>query len=358
MSTLYYPEGFISTTLTSDINASTTVIPLDDLPVRVTTGYLVIEPESSTKREVIFFTSVGASSVTAADDTTDGNDATGRGCLGSITVGANTSHDQGVAVVIASVEQYWKRLYDVFTEAHNTDGTHKSGSVLTLPQINDTSSDHQYIFAVNELAADRTVTLPLLTGNDEFVFKDHAVTMTNKTLTSPVINTPTLVLANSSPTADGSIGFDRTGEDLQIGDGTNSLFIHVGEWSAWTPTLTNITLGNGTVTARYAQLGKLIVARLNFVFGSSSSISGLMGFSLPVTAQGTTITSNSFPVTIIDQGTGTFEGVAKFGSSTRIDVASLLANETYVKHFNTSSTVPMTWAENDLLQFSFFYEAA
>ena len=54
--------------------------------------------------------------------------------------------------------------------------------VLTTPQINDTSSDHQYVFAASELAADRTVTLPLLTGNDEFVFKDHAVTLDNKTL--------------------------------------------------------------------------------------------------------------------------------------------------------------------------------
>ena len=54
--------------------------------------------------------------------------------------------------------------------------------VITTPQINDTSADHQYVFAVSELAADRTVTLPLLTGNDEFVFKDHAVTLDNKTL--------------------------------------------------------------------------------------------------------------------------------------------------------------------------------
>ena len=54
--------------------------------------------------------------------------------------------------------------------------------VITTPQINDTSANHQYIFAVSELAADRNVTLPLLGGNDEFVFKDHAVTMTNKTM--------------------------------------------------------------------------------------------------------------------------------------------------------------------------------
>lgn len=62
--------------------------------------------------------------------------------------------------------------------------------VLTTPQINDTSSDHKYVFAVNELAANRTVTLPLLTGNDTFTFNNHTQTLTNKTLTSPIINTP------------------------------------------------------------------------------------------------------------------------------------------------------------------------
>lgn len=68
-------------------------------------------------------------------------------------------------------------------------GTAVTGQVLTLPQINDTSSDHQYVFAVSELAADRTVTLPLLTGADTFTFNNFAATLANKTLTSPVINT-------------------------------------------------------------------------------------------------------------------------------------------------------------------------
>ena len=43
------------------------------------------------------------------------------------------------------------------------------------------------MFAVSELNADRTVTLPLLIGNDEFVFKDHTQTLTNKTLTSATL---------------------------------------------------------------------------------------------------------------------------------------------------------------------------
>ena len=59
--------------------------------------------------------------------------------------------------------------------------------VLTTPQINDTSSDHQYVFAASELAADRTVTLPLLAADDEFVFADHTQTLTNKTLTSATL---------------------------------------------------------------------------------------------------------------------------------------------------------------------------
>lgn len=54
--------------------------------------------------------------------------------------------------------------------------------VITTPQINDTSADHQYVFAVSELAADRTVTLPLLTADDTFVFASHTQTLDNKTI--------------------------------------------------------------------------------------------------------------------------------------------------------------------------------
>ena len=51
-----------------------------------------------------------------------------------------------------------------------------TNKTLTLPQIDDTSEDHQYVFAVNELASNRTVTLPLLTGGATFSFVDFAET--------------------------------------------------------------------------------------------------------------------------------------------------------------------------------------
>ena len=63
-----------------------------------------------------------------------------------------------------------------------TDTQTLENKTLTLPQINDTSANHQYVFAVSELAADRTVTLPLLAGNDTFVFADFQQTLDNKTI--------------------------------------------------------------------------------------------------------------------------------------------------------------------------------
>lgn len=158
MPELYLPEGFYVTTLSADINASTSTIPLGVVPSRVTKGYLIIEPTHATKREVAHFTSVGGSSVTTADDTTDASDATGRGCLGSITVGANTTHLQGVTVIIAASEAYWSRLYDFLNADHDiTDGSH------TLTQLKDTNGNETIKTpatsnAVNELTVANSAT--------------------------------------------------------------------------------------------------------------------------------------------------------------------------------------------------------
>ena len=45
---------------------------------------------------------------------------------------------------------------------------------------------------VSQLAADRSVTWPLLTGNDTLVFESHAATLANKTLTSPILTSPSI----------------------------------------------------------------------------------------------------------------------------------------------------------------------
>ena len=73
--------------------------------------------------------------------------------------------------------------------------------VLTTPQINDSAADHQYIFAAGNLAADRTVTLPVLTGGDTFTFEAHAQALTNKTIVAGSNTISGIVNANLSGSA-------------------------------------------------------------------------------------------------------------------------------------------------------------
>jgi hypothetical protein len=80
--------------------------------------------------------------------------------------------------------------------------------------IEDSSNDHTYTFAVSELTLDRIITLPLLTGDDIFVFENHTQTLTNKTINSDS-NTITNIV-NIDIKADAAI--DAT----KIADGTIS----------------------------------------------------------------------------------------------------------------------------------------
>jgi len=73
--------------------------------------------------------------------------------------------------------------------------------ILTTPQINDSASDHQYVFAVGNLAANRTVTLPVLTDGDTIVFEDHAQALTGKTIVAGSNTISGIVNANLSGSA-------------------------------------------------------------------------------------------------------------------------------------------------------------
>jgi hypothetical protein len=124
-----------------------------------------------------------------------------------------------------------------------------SNKTFTLPQINDISEDHQYIFGVSELVADRTITLPLLTGNDTFVFEAHAQTLTNKTIDGNN-NTLTVLAASQlsgvTPVLNGGTGQSTyTDGQLLIGNTTGNTLAKA--------TLTagegiDVTNGSGSIT--------------------------------------------------------------------------------------------------------------
>ena len=128
-----------------------------------------------------------------------------------------------------------------------------------------------------------------------------------------------------------------------------------GGWTTWTPTYTNITLGNGTVVARYQQTGKTVSFFISLTFGSTTAITGTFpGFSLPVTAAAS---FNQFLGFITDAGVGTFNATVDCNTTTAYPCA-MSSSGAYAVTTYATTTVPMTWTTSDSFSFNGTYEAA
>jgi hypothetical protein len=127
-----------------------------------------------------------------------------------------------------------------------------------------------------------------------------------------------------------------------------------GAWQAWTPTLTNLTVGNGTQTARYQQIGKTVNFDYRFVFGSTSSIAFAPSITLPVNI---VRNSGSYPLKIEDAGVGDYFGfVDVFNNAFYPSVG--VTNGAYLQIAYLNSTVPITFNTGDAFAFRGSYEAA
>lgn len=67
--------------------------------------------------------------------------------------------------------------------------------------------------------------------------------------------------------------------------GARSDHVHpVPTWTAYTPTLSGMSLGNGTINGRYMLIGKMVFIRITINAGSTTTYSGVITVGLPVAA--------------------------------------------------------------------------
>jgi hypothetical protein len=130
-----------------------------------------------------------------------------------------------------------------------------------------------------------------------------------------------------------------------------------GVWTSWTPTVSNCNVGNGTLSARYIQLGKLICFRFNFILGSTSSISGDFAFTPPPIIATAT---HTFSAVMVDAGINVYLAFATWVGTMGdpIYVRAVSAAGTYASFATTTATVPFTWGNTDIITCSGIYEAA
>ena len=132
-------------------------------------------------------------------------------------------------------------------------------------------------------------------------------------------------------------------------------------WTTWTPTWTNLTVGNATQSCKYQQFGKTVNCRLSLVMGSTTVVGSDPTFTLPVTRAAYGGTAN---VTLLGSGHG-YDTSANIlflltvgnATTTTSSLRTYLTNGTHTSTDTVRSNNPFLWATGDEFGATFTYEA-
>jgi len=133
----------------------------------------------------------------------------------------------------------------------------------------------------------------------------------------------------------------------------------VGAWQSytvsWTATTTNPSIGNGTLSGRYVQLGKTVICAVSLTMGSTTTYgSGSWNLSLPKTSANNGIYYGGQWMAV-DLGTTNHAGQVFLLPN--VSVINYFLRENVALDYLNNIT-PHIWASGDVLRFSVTYETA
>lgn len=178
---------------------------------------------------------------------------------------------------------------------------------------------------------------------------------------------PGVCTSTSRPSSpfDGQVIYETDTNRVAVWDNTAWTYLtgaNFVEWTAYTPTWTNLTVGNGSQEFRYIQIGKLVTVSGRFTFGSTTSVtSSPIKLSLPVTARTPTLTNAGQGLgggTFTDAGSSLYAAVVVYDTTTRVGLCVYGTGGTFATVTDTSSSNPFVWANTDEIGITFSYEAA
>jgi hypothetical protein len=127
-------------------------------------------------------------------------------------------------------------------------------------------------------------------------------------------------------------------------------------WTSYTPTWTNLTVGNATQEFYYMQIGKLVVLRGRITLGSTSSVSTNPRFTTPTTHFASSWVDGD--AKLVDASGSTYLAAIDFFSNTTMRVGYWSTSGANLIRAQITSTVPFTWASTDAIEVVAFYETS
>ena len=129
-------------------------------------------------------------------------------------------------------------------------------------------------------------------------------------------------------------------------------FITFSEWETFTPVFTNLTIGNGSVDAKYQYSGDKVDWYISLTWGSTTAItSTFVILDYPVTASSTYqagTNANAF----YTMGSTHYPGSIRPKSLTECYLSIVTASGTYAVANHITATVPATWGTGHIMGIS------
>ena len=185
------------------------------------------------------------------------------------------------------------------------------------------------------------------------------------------INYPTSLDTFTNPTATSLLTSpSHAQQHSDINDAVEALQTKVaigntvlGTYTAYTPTMSNFTLGNGTVSSSYCRVNNFVHYFGKVTLGSTSVVlGGGQALSVPINIDST---QTSFYNVIGSASYYDISAVAGYpgvvncvGSATTVYLQQQNSAGTYLTAQAVVSTIPFTWAVNDTMNWNVFYKAA
>lgn len=140
-------------------------------------------------------------------------------------------------------------------------------------------------------------------------------------------------------------------EDLYL---LNNGTTPAGKWTTFSPTWTNVTVGNGTVVARFTRIAKTVHFFIHLTLGGTSSVTGSVIVSTPATMNNTSGATRVADCSFFDVSAGQqYWGGATVNGATAI---ALFDNAS--PNANVGVANPFGWASGDILYVSGSFEEA
>ncbi len=148
------------------------------------------------------------------------------------------------------------------------------------------------------------------------------------------------------------------GGGLALEDGERAPY-----WVSYVPNWTNLTVNSGTVSSRYMKVNKLIFYSITLKLAADTVVGTFPFCELPVPAAPPfTGDSNYYNVPIgqgwySDAGTASYLGVVRLQDATKMRPTVFNVTGSNTAYQSLTASVPHTWAVDDLIAMSGWYQA-